>query len=67
MNEYMLNCLFGVLFDFMVVVFLMFINIKVLVDIGLFLMLFIIIIVGVFVIYYYLSYIIKKIYFDYMI
>lgn len=66
-NEYMLNRLSGVLFDFMVVASLMSINIEALVDTGLLLTLFIITTVGVFATYYYLSYTTKKIYPDYTI
>lgn len=66
-NEYMLNRLSGVLFDFMVVASLMSINIKALVDTGLLLTLFIITTVGVLATYYYLSYTTKKIYPDYTI
>lgn len=66
-NEYMLNRLSGVLFDFMVVASLMSINIEALVDTGLLLTLFIITTVGVFATYYYLRYTTKKIYPDYTI
>jgi len=64
-NEYMLNRLSGVLFDFMVVASLMSINVEALLDTGLILALLVITTVGALSTYFYLSYTTKRIYPDY--
>jgi ESS family glutamate:Na+ symporter len=64
-NEYMLNRLSGVLFDFMVVASLVSINVEALLDTGLILALLVITTVGALSTYFYLSYTTKRIYPDY--
>ncbi len=64
-NEYMLNRLSGVLFDFMVVASLMSINVEALLDTGLIVALLIITTVGGLSTYFYLAYTTKRIYPDY--
>lgn len=65
-NEYMLNRLSGVLFDFMVVASLMSINIEALVDTGLLVTLMLMTSAGVVATYYYLKYTTKKLFPDYV-
>jgi|SRR5690554_1159135 len=64
-NEYMLNRLSGVLFDFMVVASLMSINIEALIDTGLLVTLLIITSASGLITYHYLIYTTRKIYPDY--
>ena len=64
-NEYMLNRISGVLFDFMVCASLMSINVEILANPGLLISLLIVTTVGVFVTYFYLLYTTKEIYPEY--
>lgn len=64
-NEYMLNRISGVLFDFMVCASLMSINVEILANPGLLISLLIVTTVGSFVTYFYLLYTTKEIYPEY--
>lgn len=64
-NEYMLNRITGVVFDFMIVASIMSINIEIFKDTGLIVSLLILTTVGGFLTYFYLKYVIKRIYPNY--